>query len=230
MTFADLLFSLRKKALSIFLNERELSVHCDTTWKCCVPRVLLAASSTAHDKSTHWEQRTWAIRGGHALSWLENHFLPLAAKFAHWTAQRKVPPAFWESTAIIYNTSIYKDCWLMREANTWTLPSEKTTKHSGCDHLGPEGRIILQVGPWGSQERSPLSKIHSKARKEGVKLLPIEKYKTITEGISSQHVLPMRFDQGTMWHQSPEPNVSTAFDSLSCKENGNTVRLLAPGD
>lgn len=77
-----LLFSLCKKALSIFLNERELFVRCDTTWKCCVPRVLLAASSTAHDESTHWEQRTWAIRG-HALSWLENNFLPLAAKFAH---------------------------------------------------------------------------------------------------------------------------------------------------
>lgn len=68
-------FSLCKNALSIFLNERGLFVHCDRTWKCCIPRVLLGASGTS-DYSTIVSRES-GQEDEHDLHWLESHFLPL---------------------------------------------------------------------------------------------------------------------------------------------------------
>lgn len=40
-------FSVQKCSFT-FLNERRLFLHCDLTWKCCVPRVPLGTSGTSH--------------------------------------------------------------------------------------------------------------------------------------------------------------------------------------
>lgn len=104
---------------------------------------------------------------------MEKHFFPLCCWICSLNYSKKSSTLISKNLLQLFVTHLYRT--MDYGAYEPFLQRIQTKEECGCDKLGLAWRIILQVGPEGSQEHSPLCKINSKVRKEGMKLYPPQK-------------------------------------------------------